>query len=297
MPTLSEIINDKLDRLDDVPEAFNSAVKASQQEVLRGILVLIGSLDVKDGIILTTTANFVAVQAITNQLGTIVFATSYHDALITFAGEYNTQAVLNQGYFTKILGEAIEDKAVYQNMLRVSQADSVNLLNSATLQTNLSPPIKNILLSGVSNNQSFSELVLSLNTEILGTPERDGSLLHHTKQLARDAFNISDSRYTNIVAEDLNFEWFQYSRGTVKDTRKFCLSRQGKFYHKTEVELWPTTNGSFEANPTPRGKQWQGRNPTTDSATIWYLRGGFNCLHTILPVLESQVPKEVLARI
>lgn len=297
MATLRSIIDLKLDRLDNIPEAFNSAVVSSQRQILNSIIDLIGQLDVQGGFIQTTEANFRLVELITNQLGEIVFDTDYSDAIITFASEFDTQAVVNQGYYAKIVGNKIDDKSLYQNMLRVSKSDAVNLLDSPAIQNRISPGMKNILLSSVSNNQSFSELVEALNLEIIGDATREGSLLKWTKQIARDSYSIADQRYTNIIAEDLDFEWYQYSRGTVKDTRDFCLVRQGRFYHKSEIELWPTTNGSFQANPAPRGEQWQGRNPDTNSATIWYFRGGFNCLHAFLPVSVSQVPAHVIARI
>jgi hypothetical protein len=35
-------------------------------------------------------------------------------------------------------------------------------------------------------------------------------------------------------------------------------------------------------------------NRATDSTTIFAYRGGYNCQHSILPVSEAAVPKEVL---
>jgi len=294
---LQAIIEQKIDRLDSVPAKFSNAVQRSQKQQLNAILKLLSGLDVKGGVIQSTDANFALVEEISSSLGKVIFGTDYVSAVTEYAAEFRTQADITQSYYTELLGRNVSDKKLYSNMLAASQADAVNLLNIDALQTNLSGRLKNILLSSVANNQSQADLIAALSEEIIGSPEREGSLLRYVKQIARDFYNIGDSRYTNIIAEDLGMEFYMYSAGKVKDSREFCLAREGRIYHKSEIELWTTTKGSEESNPVPHGKQWQGRHPDTNPATIWYYRGGYNCMHSFLPLLPDQVPPEVKDRV
>ena len=81
---------------------------------------------------------------------------------------------------------------------------------------------------------------------------------------------IFDNTYTQLIAQDVDIELWEYSGGTVKDTREFCLQRHGNVYTTEEIRSWAD-------------KDWQGKNPATDENTIFAYRGGYNCLHSFIP--------------
>lgn len=63
-------------------------------------------------------------------------------------------------------------------------------------------------------------------------------------------------------------------------TRPFCAERAGNFYTDKEIKSWAK-------------EDWKGKNPNTTESSIFYLCGGYNCTHQLIPVHESLVPDDV----
>jgi hypothetical protein len=283
MPTLKQIIEEKASRLESVPNALISSVEKSQKAIFDELIVLVENLETEAGKILLSENNLVQVEIIVNKLKGSVYGSEYLEAVGSFAGEFNTQAQLNNEYFTKILNEDFTTKAIYDNILKASQRDAVALLTDAGVNQAFFIPMKNILNTSVTTGQSMGEAIKALRAFVEGNTEIDGTLLRHVKQVARDGFSFSDRQYTNIVANDIGLEFYRYVGGTVDDTRDFCSQRTGKYFHKKEIEKWEKLS-------------WQGKAKGTTESTIFVFAGGYNCLHSILPVSTYSVPKEVIQR-
>jgi hypothetical protein len=100
----------------------------------------------------------------------------------------------------------------------------------------------------------------------------------YTNRIVRDTLNNFSGNLTTATAESLGLEWFYYSAGKVEGSRPFCLEREGKYFHREEVESWA-------------GLKWQGKNPQTNENNILALRGGYNCMHSIIPVSKDAIPE------
>lgn len=270
---LRELINRKVDRLETVPNTFYSGVEKSQIQILNQTLTLMDQLSVTNGLIDLSQENLVVTKQITDALAQAVFQTEYQTSLVTFAGEFNTQGAINNEYFATVLNRAVDIKALYGDVLLASQADAVALLSEGAIRTEFIQPLKVILDSAVAGNMSLVQAIQTVEGHIIGTPELEGQLLRYSKQVARDAFSVSDRRYTKIMGDDLGFDKYLYSGGTVADSRKFCIERVGKEYTREQVEEWGTI------------KQWQGRIRGTNSTNIFEFAGGYNCMHSILPIV------------
>lgn len=283
MPTLKEIIEQKTKRLEEVPDKLISSVEASQKRIFDELIILIEDLETQGGKILLSNNNLMKVEIIVNKLSDVVFGSQYLEAVGSFAAEFNTQAEINKEYFEKVLGEEFVDKALYENILRASQKNAIELLSDAGINNAFFNPMKQILNTSVTTGQSMGEAIKALRAFVEGNDEVDGVLLRHVKQVARDGFSFADRQYTNIIANDIGLEFYQYSGGTVNDTRDFCAARTGKYFHKSEIEKWASL-------------EWQGKAKGTTKSTIFTFCGGYNCMHSLLPVSRTRVPKDVLAR-
>ena len=270
MPTLQQIIAEKSNRLEAIPNKLINSVDKIQKGIFEELMGLIESLDTKDGKILLNKKNLVKIEGIVGKLSESVFGGEYIEAIESFARE-------------KVFSDEFIEKALYDNILKGAQRNAVELLSEAGINTAFTVPLKNILTTSVSTGQSFGDTVKALRTFIEGNSEIDGTLLRHVKQVARDGFSFADRQYTNIIANDLGVEWYLYSGGRVTDTREFCRLRQGLYFHKKEVEKWANS-------------PWQGKASGTTSSTIFTFAGGYNCMHSILPVSKFSVPKEVIQR-
>ncbi len=112
-----------------------------------------------------------------------------------------------------------------------------------------------------------------------------GKLERYVKGIMTDTFAQADRGYANEVGESLDAQWRYYTKGTVQDSRVFCIDRNNGYYHKREVENWGKGIDVGRA-----GKDWQGKISGTDQKTIFVNLGGFNCLHSIMPASLAVVP-------
>jgi hypothetical protein len=283
MPTLKEIIQKKSQRLEEIPDKLISSVEKTQKKIFDELIILIENLETKDGKILLSNNNLMKVEIIANRLSESIFGSEYLEAVGSFAAEFNTQAQINNQYFEKILGDEFIEKALYDNILKASQRNAVELLSDAGINQAFINPMKNLLNTSISTGQSFGDAVKSLRVFVEGTEEVDGVLLRHVKQVARDGFSFADRQYTSIVANDIGLEFYLYSGTSVRDSRDFCLQRKGNYYHKKEIESWASLS-------------WQGKAQGTTKSTIFTTCGGYGCLDSLLPVSTKSVPKVVIQR-
>lgn len=133
-----------------------------------------------------------------------------------------------------------------------------------------------------------TQLINDLNGVLRGADGKVGAFQSYTSRYVRDALNTTARAYNETATGfiDKNDRWYFYSSGTVEDTRPFCLERNGKYFHSSEVESWPSTAGN-----------WQGRAAGTNERTIYTLLGGYNCLHQLILVSKRRVPASALSRI
>lgn len=146
-------------------------------------------------------------------------------------------ATLSKDYFTKAFGSFTDDE-IYNNILKASQRNAINLLNSDAVDQALINPLKQNLLSSVTSGADISDAIENVQQIVIGNAEKESNLLGNRKTLVRDAFAQSDREFANIVSGQYSFTYYKYQGGTVADSRCFCVERHNKFYSKQEIEAW-----------------------------------------------------------
>lgn len=287
---LKDNINERSDRLDNIPDEFVQSVSGLQSKISREIQSVVSQLDMEGGQILNTERNFSLIEGLNQRIKDLIFSDEYEKNLTKFISEFNTQAGLSNEYF-QILDSGFEVKPIYEQALLSAQKNALSLLSEDAFTQALIIPIKQTLESSITNKVSFSETLTNLRYIIEGDQEIDGRLLSHVKRVAYDSFAASDRSYTNTISVDLGLEFFRYTGGRVQETRCFCGERIGKFFHRKEIENWGDGIGVGSC-----GYPWQGMNSNTDKATIFIYAGGYNCRHSIAPVSIKSVPSDVIER-
>lgn len=288
--TIDDLLDDKADRLDDVPKEFVDAVSKLEPKILSEVEVLLSELEMKDGVMLLTEKNMSLIENVNQRLKNIIFDEVYEKNLTKFIGEFKSQANLANEYFQS-LDPDFDVSLVYEKLLRSTQKNAIDLLSEDAFTQALITPIKQTLESSITNGTSFTDTLQGLREIIIGGEDYDGRMLAHVKRIAYDSFAASDRAYTNTIATDLGLEFYRYSGGRVEETRCFCQNRIGKYFHKKEIEGWATGIGLGSC-----GFPWEGMNTNTDKATIFIYAGGYNCKHNMLPVSLKSVPKDVIER-
>lgn len=289
MPTLSELLTERIDRLNTVPNALFTGIEKGQLEAYKEILRLMNTLDVVDGVIQLTTRNYAITQEIGQLTQTILFEGEYIKAVEAYTSQFNPQAALNVAYFEKAFG-TFSNSDLYTQTLRLSQTNAVNLLNTDAVNQALINPLKDSLNASISSNTSLSEAIANIQRIVIGNNERESNLLGDRKTLVKDAFAISDREYNNVISEQYNFSFYKYQGGTTSDSRCFCVERNNKIYPRKQIEAW---GDKKDLGDCRSGKGWQGMNYNTNSKSIFTYVGGYNCDHVLLALPDEGVSDSI----
>jgi hypothetical protein len=279
---IKRIIDLKVERLETIPDAFSNRMVSIQRSQFNNVIRLLDDLDYSNGLIVVNDANILKIEAITEAIKDVLTGQEYELAVGELMDEFDNQAAISYRYFEAI-DPRFEVPAITNSILRAKKNEAVLSLLNSTDQY-LTNPMRQSLSNSVLSGGSRSDLIATFRDLIEGDPEKVGRLERATRQIVSDTFALSDRAVTNEVAEQLGLEYYLYTGGLINTTRPFCKARNGKFFKKSEVESWGALGN------------WEGRMEGTNEKTIFQTAGGYNCQHSILPVSEAVVPKEVIER-
>lgn len=284
--------NKKLHRLETIPDVFLAAVEKLLPQ-LYDELIQQTNIDVTQGRIVRSNQNIArALQFIAQYEAWLVNpdVSPYSSEVDDFIGEFSIQKRINDELLIAF-GTRIPESA--EVAYTASRAEAVKMLIGDRMTSRFIGDIRDTIVTSITNERSYSEMVAAISEVVQGGETREGRLLNWAKQVAHDQYAMTDRIYTTTAARDMGVEWWRYLGGKVKKSRCFCVHRDGKYFHTTEVESWGKLENIGECK-TKNG--WAGRMPNTDEDTIFSKLGGYKCLHSLMPVGETVVPPEVLAR-
>lgn len=268
---------EKLNRLDSVPAAFINSVEKTLPQLFNKLMSTV-DLEYQDGRVVRSQRNMrLILQAIDEFQAWLLNPESspYFGSVKDFMAEFDAQKRLNTALLSSFGAVPTTAEVVYS----ASRSQAVNLLIGDHMTSRFVGSIRDALIDSVSSARSFSEVTASLSEVVLGNSQRNGQLLNWTKRVAHDRFAMTDRAYTAAAAEEFNVEWYQYAGGLIEDTREFCQTRNGNYYHVSEIRAWASLG------------QWDGRMPNTDADSIFVKCGGYRCQHSLIPVSEFVVPE------
>ena len=275
--SIQKIVNDKVNRLENVPNAFADRMVAIQRAKFSDIIGLLDELDYTNGSIVVNEANLLKIEQIVEQAKDLLTTGEFETVVGELMGEFDKQAAVTYKYYDAAF-DGFEVPAIANDILAQKKREAViDLLNSTDQY--LTNPMRQSLSNAVSGGATRSDLIDVFNLLINGDAETVGRLERATRQIVSDTFALSDRAVTNTVAEQLGLEWYLYAGGLIDTTRPFCKARNGKYFRKSEVESWAGLG------------DWAGRMAGTTEETIFLTAGGYNCQHSILPVSEAVVPE------
>jgi len=187
---------------------------------------------------------------------------------------------LNSDYFNSI-SSGFKDNRMFLKTLQTQTVRSIeNTLLQDGLTVSIKNPLVNILYQNINSGGQFSGFLQQVRDFITGNEEVEGRLYSYSRTYLSDALFDYSRAFQQAVTVDLKLEWYSYSGGVMDKTREFCAERVGNFYHQKEIEKWADL-------------EWQGKRAGTTSSSIFVFCGGYNCRHSLIPVHEKVVPKEL----
>lgn len=293
MPSFETLLKQKNARLEEIPLELQTYAQKQQKRILNDIIAQLDKLEKVNGQIKINSANLKAIAEISDELKSIFVNSDYLKAVKEFAKEFDTQAVINNKLIEKGFG-AIETPLASQSYLDIAKRNAVDALAGEPYKTISVKPIQSILENAVVNGSNINDTINSLQAFIEGDGETVGQIGKYIKQITNDSYAIADRSYTSIVAEELDNDWFYFSGTVVDKTRCFCEQRVGNYYHYLEIEAFG--NGENLGNCDLGDGTWSGMIIGTNESTIYSYLGGYNCLHSLIPVSDAVVPESDLER-
>ena len=293
MASLNDLIEQRSANIDKLPNELFGAIEKAQRDVMRQVSILINQLETNaSGQVILNTKNIALIEQIGARANDVLFGGSYIDAVRDFAGSLEQQGALAAEYMTTAFG-TFDDKRIFQQVLRQSQLDVLALLDEQAVNQALIEPLKSALRDSVTSGARLTDVIQSVQQIVVGNEQVESNLLGNRKTLVRDTFAASDRRYQKTIESQYSFDFYRYSGSLVSDSRCFCQERQGKYYHKREIESWGALQNLGKCR-TSNG--WQGRRKGTTPATIFTYAGGYNCDHVFAAVPIEAVPPSAIQR-
>lgn len=293
MPTFDELLKEKNNRLEQIPIALQTVVEKQQKQVLNEVLSQLDKLEKINGQIKINSANLKVISNISDELKTIFINDDYLKAVREFAKEFDTQAELNNKIIEKGFG-VIDTPIASQTYLDIAKKNAINALVGSPADSNFIKPVQSILENAVINGSSINDTIDNLRNFVEGNPEGESKILKYAKQITNDSFAIADRSYTSIVSDSLGNDWFYYAGSEVNHTRCFCKERVGNYFHYKEIESWGRGENLGDCNVGDG--TWSGEIGGTNESTIYSFLGGYNCLHSLMPVSEAVVSESDIER-
>lgn len=293
MASFESLLKEKNERLESIPLELQTIVEKQQREVLNGILSKLSRLTTVNGQYKIDSENIKIIAEISDELKKVLLNDEYLKAVKDFSKEFEVQATLNNKLIDKGFGETANPVAS-EIYIQTAKRNAVDALVGSPVDSQFIKPIQGLLEKAVVNGATVNETIDSIRTFVEGGNGAEGKILKYAKQITNDTFAIADRSYTSIVSDYLSNDWFYYAGSEVENTRCFCAERVGNYYHYKEIESW--ANGENLGDCNIGGGKWAGQIPGTNSSTIYSYLGGYQCMHSLIPVSEAIVPDSDIER-
>jgi len=291
---------DILEKIGESISNMNKRIPSIQKDIYDSLQEDLMKLDLQDGRIKTTVKNLSLINSIKNKLNRIILTDEYKSEVKEFAKSFIEISNLQNQYWRGIEG-AFKPKPLLQAIKEQAITDTVSKLTEAGIGANIAEPITDILRTNITTGGSYKKLTEQLRENLVNT-QTPGTLEKYVGQVTTDAINQYSNQYTQIVSNDLGYEWFKYDNTDILTTRPFCDAMTDRpYFHISEVPALLRAEGLTYVNkktgvrePVPIYAKTglpSGMIPGTDASNFFIRRGGYNCGHSIRPVNERQVPQ------
>lgn len=297
--------NSTLKKIEQAITKFNKNIPSIQKDVLDNIIDELRRLDLKDGRIKPTVQNLKVIASIKNKMQRLILTEDYVKEVKDFVKAFNEVTKLQNDYW-KSVEKTFKPKPLLKEIKRQAIETTVQKLTEAGIGVNISDRLTDILRTNITAGGSYRSLESQLRESLTNTQKSDGSILKYTKQITTDSINQYNRQYTQVVSNDLGFEWYSYQGSDIATTRPFCDAMTDfRYFHVTEIprllkaeDLYYTKDGQrtkvpiYDKTGLPHG-MIDGTNPEN-----FFIRaGGFNCGHQIRPVSESLIPEDIKQKV
>jgi hypothetical protein len=216
----------------------------------------------------------------------------------TMVKGYSEIMVLNTAYYQSVVPTMAEENAeiVKQRTFQrfgISENGQAltkgGFLESFVKDTGLRNEIKQMTLKAIISPVKPRDIYIKEVRELVkGTKELQGGFAKHFDTFAYDSFAQFDRSVNVQLSKRVGMGYAVYAGGLVKESRDFCIHRNGKVFTNEQITLFGTaedTFGGYDKKPHFQGKN-RGYDPFIDL-------GGHRCRHTLNYISNSLAKKRL----
>jgi|SRR5690606_19143421 len=294
MANFNKLIKERMRILDTAPEGFQDAVVKAQISIWKEIQDDFADLQTKDGKIIQSERNLIIAEKIVAKLRTVTSTGDYIKAVSEFLQQYDQLAQINNDLARAINKGFKPNEFSAQIRQTFKEVGVQQLFTAPSLNSEIA--LRSNIIASITSGSSYRDLVESAREIVEGSPYTDGRMLANVKTVAATSMSVADAAYSSHAAQLSGAEWYRYGGGTIKTSREFCIERDGKYFHKKEIQAWGRGDNAGGVGGINKEGEWDGQIEGTDASTIFLFRGGWNCRHYLIFVPISNVPQDVIQR-
>lgn len=265
-------------------EILSDGILTVQDYLYTQLVKILKDLELDDnGNIIQSQNNRKVISDAINAIDSKIKTSQYQAQVENYLSAIPTIDQLNVSYF-EVLSDAFKPNRQALASLQKSTVSTLeDLLFDSGFQSQIKIPLAQILNQNINGGGSFTGMLKQVETFVRGDANIDGKILAYTKTITKTTlFNYSRA-FQQAVSNDLGLTWYCYSGGIMDKTRDFCAERADGYYTQAEIESWAD-------------EDWKGKMEGTTASSIFIFAGGWNCLHSIIPVDVLSVPPEDIQR-
>tara|TARA_R100001530_G_scaffold53831_1_gene39753 strand:- start:1923 stop:2810 length:888 start_codon:yes stop_codon:yes gene_type:complete len=292
------LIQDLLNEIDDAIIDFEKVLPGIEKQVAGELSRLFSELETRNGFLKPTVKNLRTVQRLKNKIYDAIVNKSYTANVDDLLKSYSTISGIQDKYFATI-ATTFTKPAVLNEINKLARINTIESLTGAGIEGQLVQQVLDKALNNVKSASSFVDLRDELEVFIRGAKDLPGKLTSYSGLIVRDSINQFSASYAETVAADLGLKWYQYVGTKVADSREWCVQMvKKKWVHESELPklIKGTVNGKrvriYDRTGLP-----QGMIAGTNAKNVKIRRGGWNCMHQLVPVATLSVPKSVRDKI
>lgn len=296
MATVKRIVK----TVNDAVEDFEKAVPRIQREMFREVELVIKSLDVDSkGNITPTVANLKKIKRIKRKLNKAILDKDYLAAVNKYGKSFGTTSKNLENYFRDTFDDFVRPSNISE-VKNLAVFEVRESLTQSGIEANITNRVVSILRENTQASASFSNTAERIRNLMTDTKTGKGALRRYTNTIITDSINTFARSYNEIVAQDLDIEWFQYVGALVKDSRAWCEHMVAKrWIHRSEIKGPPPIMHHFPQTQVPLNKKTglpEGMKANTTTENVLVLAGGWNCNHQFIPTPKEAVPRPIRER-
>jgi hypothetical protein len=249
--------NDKTILIDNIIASLETTVSKAQEKMYRRLLDdVINKLDLGNGRIKNTQKNKRLLNAID-----ATFKAFNTDTSIKIVNEVVTAIdkviSFNNTYFEQTAESKLNN---IEPVVRAQMNEWLGI-EKGTLKQNgyfdkiiqdstIKNKVKDLILKNVVTQSGFESTRNQMSDFINGAGNDGGQLQKYYRNMVYDTISVTDRIVGFEYANANGYEFAVYEGGLIKTSREFCIKRNGKVFHKSEIELFnPTVARPPNYNP------------------------------------------------